>query len=372
MRMKKNRKVGYITKQEGGEIPALPEEGLEEMAMEVEGEEGEQQLPSQAGLIADPNGVLPQDGGEESVADDIPMTADEGDFILPYETVLLVGLKQLNRYAREAVKLADSSDVDLTGTNIDPTDDVLIKISNYEYRIPKQLVPFFGGGKKYLDKIQAQGLALRKRLEEEGVPELAEEGAEENLGMPPEELPPELPQEAPPELPMEDAGMGGISMEGGAMPPQSAPPPPPSSPPPPTMMPMQKGGFVLSKDEDARILEADESPSTMEQVRLRAQQPAMVTPDGKKVQQGFSAPAGYVNGGEVMQGLGFTERDITPENVGILLQNANDAVNILQGYDAAFKDKFKTDEKSRMELAKKSQQYANGREVKKKDLAHLY
>ena len=27
-----------------------------------------------------------------------------------------------------------------------------------------------------------------------------------------------------------------------------------------------------------------------------------------------------------------------------------------QGYDAAFKDKFKTDEKSRMELAKKSQQ----------------
>ena len=128
---------------------------------------------------------------------------------------------------------------------------------------------------------------------------------------------------------------------------------------PPTMMPMQKGGFVLSKDEDARILEADESPSTMEQVRLKAQQPAMVTPDGKKVQQGFSAPAGYAHGGEVMQGLGFTEKDITPENVGILLQNANDAVNVLQGYQAAFNDKFKTDEKSRMELAKKSQQQQN-------------
>ena len=81
-----------------------------------------------------------------------------------------------------------------------------------------------------------------------------------------------------------------------------------------------------------------------------------VTPDGKKVQQGFSAPAGYAHGGEVMQGLGFTEKDITPENVGILLQNANDAVNVLQGYQAAFNDKFKADEKSRMELAKKSQQ----------------
>ena len=350
MRMKKNRKVGYITKQEGGEIPVLPEEGLEEMAM-GEGEEAQQ--PLQAGLIADPNAVPPQDGGEESVADDIPKEAQEGDYILPYETVILLGLKQLNRYAREAIDLAMKNDVDLGGTDLDPTDKVPIKISNYEYVIPKQLVPFFGGGKKYLDKIRDEGLELRERLQQEEGQQQQQQG---------EQAPPQLPEETPPTLPME----GG---EGMIAPPSQ---PPQSAPPPPTMMPMQKGGFVLSKDEDARILEADESPSTMEQVRLRAQQPAMVTPDGKKVQQGFTAPAGYVNGGEVMQGLGFTERDITPENVGILLQNANDAVNILQGYDAAFKDKFKTDEKSRMELAKKSQQYANGREVKKKNLAHLY
>ena len=350
MRMKKNRKVGYITKQEGGEIPVLPEEGLEEMAM-GEGEEAQQ--PLQAGLIADPNAVPPQDGGEESVADDIPKEAQEGDYILPYETVILLGLKQLNRYAREAIDLAMKNDVDLGGTDLDPTDKVPIKISNYEYVIPAQLVPFFGGGKKYLDKIRDEGLELRERLQQEEGQQQQQQG---------EQAPPQLPEETPPALPME----GG---EGMIAPPSQ---PPQSAPPPPTMMPMQKGGFVLSKDEDARILEADESPSTMEQVRLRAQQPAMVTPDGKKVQQGFTAPAGYVNGGEVMQGLGFTERDITPENVGILLQNANDAVNILQGYDAAFKDKFKTDEKSRMELAKKSQQYANGREVKKKNLAHLY
>ena len=72
------------------------------------------------------------------------------------------------------------------------------------------------------------------------------------------------------------------------------------------MMPMQKGGFVLSKDEDARILEADEFPSTMEQVRLKAQQPAMVTPDGKKkCNKVLAHLQGYVNGGEVMQGIRF-------------------------------------------------------------------
>lgn len=339
MRMKKNRKVGYITKQEGGEIPVLPEEGLEEMAIGEE-EEGEEQQPLQAGLIADPNAVPPQDGGEESVADDIPKEAQEGDYILPYETVILLGLKQLNRYAREAIDLAMKNNVDLGGTDLDPTDKVPIKISNYEYVIPKQLVPFFGGGKKYLDKIRDEGLELRERLQQE-------EGQQQQQQQQGEQAPPQLPEETPPALPME-GGEGMIAPP--SQPPQSAPPPPP------TMMPMQKGGFVLSKDEDARILEADESPSTMEQVRLKAQQPAMVTPDGKKVQQGFSAPAGYAHGGEVMQGLGFTEKDITPENVGILLQNANDAVNVLQGYQAAFNDKFKADEKSNLELAKKSQQ----------------
>ena len=104
----------------------------------------------------------------KEVADDIPMKADEGDYILPYETVILVGLKDLNRYAREAIKLAMANNVDLGGTDIDPTDDVPIKISNYEYHIPKQLVPFFGGGKKYLDKLRQEGLELRQRLEEEG------------------------------------------------------------------------------------------------------------------------------------------------------------------------------------------------------------
>ena len=256
--------------------------------------------PPEAGFINEPSAMPPQEGGEESVADDIPMEAEEGDYILPYETVLLVGLKDLNRYAREAIQLAMENNVDLGGTNLDPTDKVPIKISNYEYRIPSQLVTFFGGGKKYLDKIREEGLQLRKRLDEE-------KGAEE--------------QPLQPEAPM--------------MPPQEAPMPPQEAPMPPPPM-MQKGGFVLSKDQDAAMLEKDEAPTTQEQTRLKAQQPAMMTPDGKRVKQGFSAPAGYANGGDVMKGLGFKLEDVNRYNVGGMVKNAEDAVNMLRGIKSSF------------------------------------
>ena len=272
--------------------------------------------PPEAGFINEPSAMLPQEGGEESVADDIPMEAEEGDYILPYETVLLVGLKDLNRYAREAIQLAMENDVDLSGTNLDPTDKVPIKISNYEYRIPNQLVTFFGGGKKYLDKIREEGLQLRKRLDEE-------KGAEEQPLQP--EAPMMPPQEAP-MMPPQPQGMIEQPEAPMMMPPQEAPPPPM----------MQKGGFVLSKDQDAAMLEKDEAPTTQEQTRLKAQQPAMMTPDGKRVQQGFSAPAGYKHGGDVMKGLGFKLEDVNRYNIGGMVKNAEDAVNMLRGIKSSF------------------------------------
>ncbi len=266
------------------------------MAMPPQEEQSQEPMPpmqpSEAGFINEPEAMPPQEGGEESVADDIPMEAEEGDYILPYETVLLVGLKDLNRYAKEAIQLAIENNVDLGGTNLDPTDKVPIKISNYEYRIPNQLVTFFGGGKKYLDDIREEGLQLRKRLDEE-------KGTKE--------------QPSQSEAPM-------------MMPPQEAPPPPM----------MQKGGFVLSKDQDAAMLEKDKAPTTQEQTRLKAQQPAMMTPDGKRVKQGFSAPAGYANGGDVMKGLGFKLEDVNRYNVGGMVKNAEDAVNMLNGIKSSF------------------------------------
>ena len=289
-------------------------------------------MGAEMGMVNEPEAMPPQEGGEQSVADDIPQEADEGDYILPYETVLLHGLNQLNRYAKEAIKLAMENNVDLTGTNIDPTDDVPIRISNYEYRIPKGLVPFFGGGKKYLDKIRQEGLELRKRLEEEGGPNAASQ------------------QEA--EAPLQDPMAGGFAGPGAGMPPP--PPPEGAMPPPEAMMAgapeggmppmMQKGGFVLSKDQDAAILEEDK-PATAETKRTQTQQPAMVSPDGEKIKQGLSAPMGYAHGGQIHEGLGFNAKDITPANVSQMRQNAEDATNILKGYEKSFLSKQRTDEK---------------------------
>ena len=107
----------------------------------------------------------------------------------------------------------------------------------------------------------------------------------------------------------------------------------------------ESGGFVISKDKDAEILEQDTSDATNEQRRTMSQQPAMVTPNGQTVKQGFSAPSGYANGGQIHEGLGFDAKDITPQNVSQMRQNAQDALNVLTGYEKSFLTKQRTDEK---------------------------
>ena len=262
------------------------------------------------GMVNEPDAMPPQEGGNESVADDIPQNANDGDYVLPYETVLLYGINQLNRYAKEAIKLAQKNNVDLSAANIDPEDDVPIKISNYEYVIPKGLVPFFGGGQKYLDKIREEGIAFRQELKGRGEGDAAAQqeatapvGPEMNetfLGASPPMM------DAPPEM---------MPMDETAMAPPMPPPPPPQAAPMEAMPApmMQKGGFVLSKDKDAEILEQDK-PETAESKRVQAQQPAMVTPDGKKTQQGFSAPMGYSSGKEVKQ----VDKDLIKRNRTVL------------------------------------------------------
>jgi len=291
-------------KQEGGPVEGGFAEASPEMAS--------------LGMVNEPGAMPPQEGGVESVADDIPQEANDGDYVLPYETVLLYGLNQLNRYAKEAIELAKKNNVDLSGADINPEDDVPIKISNYEYVIPKGLVPFFGGGQKYLDKIRKEGMDFRAQLEKEGQGDAAsqqEAVAPVGAAPPSEGFVDEAPLPPPP-------------MEGGM------PPPPP----------MQKGGFVLSKDKEADILEKD-APQSIEQKRTMTQQPSMVTPEGKRVQQGFSAPSGYAHGGEIHEGLGFEAKDVKPANVGQMRQNAEDALNLLKGYEKSFASKQRTDEK---------------------------
>ncbi len=253
--------------------------GFQEGGQVAQGAEADM---SNLGMINE-QAAQPQQGGAVSVKDDIPREADEGDYILPYETVLLVGLKDLNRYAKEAIDLAMKNGVNLKGTDLDPTDDVPIKVSNYEYHIPKMLVPFFGGGKKYLDKIRQEGLDLRKRLEEEKQPSMQEQ------------------------QPMAEA-------QPAPAPAQAAPAPAQAAPAPQVPM-MQQGGFVDDPQKkqmqtSAAVLETDASqqaPSAynqmqaLERTRRQAQQPPMVDPMGRVVQQGFAAPQGYEDGDEVKQ-----------------------------------------------------------------------
>ena len=71
----------------------------------------------------------------------------------------------------------------------------------------------------------------------------------------------------------------------------------------------------------------------------------MVPPDGKIFQLCFTAPSGDVHGGQVHEGLGFKPEDIKPANVSQMRQNAEDAVNLLKGYEKSFAGKQRTDEK---------------------------
>ena len=95
-----------------------------------------------AGVVNEPMGDLPVEGGVESVEDDIPTTTKEGDFILPYESVLYVGLNNINIEVKKAMKQAQQDGVQIEGA--DPDSDIPIKISNFEYRIPKELVEYIG------------------------------------------------------------------------------------------------------------------------------------------------------------------------------------------------------------------------------------
>lgn len=289
---------------DGGEIKKMANGGEAEMA--------------NLGMINE-QAAGPQNGGQQSVKDDIPREADAGDYILPYETVLEVGLKQLNRYAKEAIQLAIKNGVNLKGTDLDPSDDVPIKVSNYEYHIPKGLVPYFGGGKKYLDKIRNEGLALRKRLEEEKQPSVQEQQPLE-----------QNPQPAPQPQMVADAQ------------------------PEPQMPMMQKGGFVndpvkaiqsaeqvLAQDTSQPAQSAYNQMQAIERSRVQSQQPPMVNPDGKVVQQGFAAPQGYALG-TPEGGVPEPEESQLPETqmeTSANQQNSQEPVQIADaGFDKAFKD----------------------------------
>ena len=165
--------------------------------------------PLEAGVVNEPMGDLPTEGGVESVEDDIPTTAKEGDFILPYESVLFVGLNNINIEVKKAMKQAQQDGVQIEGA--DPDADIPIKISNFEYRIPKELVEYIGIQR--LETYRETGLELRAQLEKN-------RGDKEKAFVPPQQEPQQMAQaEMPPmQVPQEQA-MPPQDMPTQAMPP---------------------------------------------------------------------------------------------------------------------------------------------------------
>ena len=175
--------------------------------------------PLEAGVVNEPMGDLPTEGGVESVEDDIPTTAKEGDFILPYESVLYVGLNNINIEVKKAMKQAQQEGIQIEGA--DPDSDIPIKISNFEYRIPKELVEYIG--MQRLETYREKGLELRAQLEKN-------RGDKEKAFVPPPQEPQQMAQaEMPPmQVPQEQA-----------MPPQDMPPQ--------AMPPMMQTGGMIQK-----------------------------------------------------------------------------------------------------------------------------
>ena len=142
-------------------------------------------VPEQADTELDiaglgPMGLVDDMGGEQvtGVADDLDMDLPEGTFILNADTVELVGVKDLNKMVKDSIKIAIDAGLDLP-KNIDPTDNVPIKISNGEYVIPAVLVPIIGI--ENLEKMNNRGLTYRKKREQEAAPEQEQEVAEQEL-----------------------------------------------------------------------------------------------------------------------------------------------------------------------------------------------
>ena len=198
--------------------------------------------PLEAGVVNEPMGDLPTEGGVESVEDDIPTTAKEGDFILPYESVLYVGLNNINIEVKKAMKQAQQEGVQIEGA--DPDSDIPIKISNFEYRIPKELVEYIG--MQRLETYREKGLELRAQLEKN-------RGDKEKAFVPPPQEPQQMAQaEMPPmQVPQEQA-----------MPPQDMPPQ--------AMPPMMQTGGMIQKPSGETLHSPGQgsplqSPSPMQQ-----------------------------------------------------------------------------------------------------------
>ena len=160
-------KGGVYGYQEGGEI------NLQEM-----------------GLV---NGKTPdQVTDAQSVADTEQMDADDGDFVINAPAVEAVGVGSLMDLMMGALDRASEEGVQIVDVARDTSPDEMVEVfvSEGEFIVPRELIPFVEGGIETLEKINALGTEEVSRRVGEG--EFNEEAMMEqmsSLQAPPEEIP---------------------------------------------------------------------------------------------------------------------------------------------------------------------------------------
>ena len=106
------------------------------------------------------NGKTPdQVTDAQSVADTEAMSADEGDFVINAPAVEAVGVEAIVGLVLDALALAAEEGVEIIDIPQDTSPKVMVDIlvSEGEFIVPRELIPFIDGGVETLEKINALG-----------------------------------------------------------------------------------------------------------------------------------------------------------------------------------------------------------------------
>ena len=139
------------------------------------------------------NGKTPdQVTDAQSVADTEQMDADDGDFVINAPAVEAVGVGSLMDLMMGALDRASEEGVQIVDVARDTSPDEMVEVfvSEGEFIVPRELIPFVEGGIETLEKINALGTDEVSRRAGEG--EFNEEAMMEqmsSLEAPPEEIP---------------------------------------------------------------------------------------------------------------------------------------------------------------------------------------
>ena len=106
------------------------------------------------------NGKTPDQVTEaQTVADTEPMTVEEGDFVINAAAVELIGVDTIVGLVSDALQKASEEGVSIVDIPVDIDSDQMVDVlvSEGEFIVPRELIPFIEGGMETLERINDQG-----------------------------------------------------------------------------------------------------------------------------------------------------------------------------------------------------------------------